>query len=133
MLVSIKASLRGTMNNSFDLWCVVAVLLLLLSTAEASKADCQAGPHNVNVNTDVPPSPEQFVVHWKTSVAATADSPATISIQVNRKWSPKGADRFYQLIQDNYYNCNGFFRVVPNFVVQFGLAQRDMIVVPNSL
>lgn len=33
-----------------------------------------------------------------------------------------GADRFYQLAKDNFYNCATFFRVVPDFVVQFGLA-----------
>ena len=35
-----------------------------------------------------------------------------------------GADRFYQLVMDNYYNCATFFRVVPNFVVQFGIASQ---------
>jgi peptidyl-prolyl cis-trans isomerase A (cyclophilin A) len=36
--------------------------------------------------------------------------------------SPIGADRFYRLVLDNFYNCNACFRVVPGFVVQFGLA-----------
>ena len=45
-------------------------------------------------------------------------------LEVIRDWSPLGVDRFYQLIQDNYYDCGAFFRVVPDFVVQFGIASE---------
>ena len=43
-------------------------------------------------------------------------------IEAHREWAPRGADRFYELIQDHYYNDARFFRVIPNFVAQFGLA-----------
>jgi len=43
-------------------------------------------------------------------------------IEAHREWAPRGADRFYELIQDRYYNDARFFRVIPNFVAQFGLA-----------
>jgi peptidyl-prolyl cis-trans isomerase A (cyclophilin A) len=42
-------------------------------------------------------------------------------VQVNRAWAPKGADRFYNLVKNGYYNNTRFFRVVPNFMVQFGI------------
>lgn len=42
-------------------------------------------------------------------------------VQVNRGWAPRGADRFYNLVKAGFYNDNGFFRIVPNFIVQFGL------------
>jgi peptidyl-prolyl cis-trans isomerase A (cyclophilin A) len=42
-------------------------------------------------------------------------------IHVTRAWAPLGADRFYNLVKNGFYNESGFFRIVPNFVVQFGL------------
>ena len=41
-------------------------------------------------------------------------------IEVNRSWSPNGADRLYQLIAHGYYDNAIFYRVVPEFVAQFG-------------
>ena len=43
-------------------------------------------------------------------------------VQVTRAWAPLGADRFYNLVRHGYYNDACFFRIVPNFVVQFGLS-----------
>ena len=43
-------------------------------------------------------------------------------IEVHREWAPLGARRFEELVKDGYYNNARFFRVLPRFVVQFGLA-----------
>jgi peptidyl-prolyl cis-trans isomerase A (cyclophilin A) len=43
-------------------------------------------------------------------------------VQVTRAWSPLGADRFYNLVKNGFYNGAAFFRIVPGFVVQFGLS-----------
>jgi peptidyl-prolyl cis-trans isomerase A (cyclophilin A) len=40
---------------------------------------------------------------------------------VHRDWAPKGADRFYNLVKNSYYDGARFFRVVPRFMVQFGI------------
>jgi peptidyl-prolyl cis-trans isomerase A (cyclophilin A) len=42
-------------------------------------------------------------------------------ITVHRDWAPKGADRFYNLVKNGFFTEARFFRVVPNFMVQFGL------------
>jgi len=42
-------------------------------------------------------------------------------ITVHREWAPKGADRFYNLVKNGFFDDTRFFRVVPNFMVQFGL------------
>jgi peptidyl-prolyl cis-trans isomerase A (cyclophilin A) len=42
-------------------------------------------------------------------------------IEVHREWAPLGADRFYNLVKNGYYNDVRFFRVVPDFMVQFGI------------
>jgi homoserine O-acetyltransferase len=43
-------------------------------------------------------------------------------IEVHRGWSPHGADRFYSLVRDGYYNDSRFFRVVKGRWVQFGIS-----------
>jgi peptidyl-prolyl cis-trans isomerase A (cyclophilin A) len=44
-----------------------------------------------------------------------------IIVDVTRAWAPNGADRFYNLVKNGFYDGVKFFRVVPNFVVQFGM------------
>ena len=42
-------------------------------------------------------------------------------IQVSREWAPLGADRFYNLVKNGFYDGTRFFRVRPGFMAQFGL------------
>ncbi|MBC7925942.1 MAG: peptidylprolyl isomerase [Bryobacteraceae bacterium] len=44
-------------------------------------------------------------------------------IEVNRQSAPKGADRFYKLIVDKFYDGARFYRVRPKFVVQWGISK----------
>lgn len=48
-------------------------------------------------------------------------------IEAVREWSPKGVDRLYQLIKHKYYQDVPIFRVVPNFVAQFGIHNDTLI------
>jgi len=58
-------------------------------------------------------APETFTATFETTKGE-------FEIEVNRNWSPKAADRLYQLIRHGYYDNAIFYRVVPNFVAQFG-------------
>jgi peptidyl-prolyl cis-trans isomerase A (cyclophilin A) len=42
-------------------------------------------------------------------------------VEVTRSLAPNGADRFYNLVKSGYFKDLGFFRVVPGFMVQFGI------------
>ena len=42
-------------------------------------------------------------------------------IEVHRAWSPRGADRFYNLVSNGYYDDVRFFRVIAGFMAQFGI------------
>ncbi len=42
-------------------------------------------------------------------------------IEVHRDWAPLGADRFYNLVKNGFYDNVRFFRVVSGFMVQFGI------------
>jgi peptidyl-prolyl cis-trans isomerase A (cyclophilin A) len=59
-------------------------------------------------------APDHFKVKFDTTKGP-------ILIQVERDWAPIGADRFYTLVKTGYFNGDRFFRVVPSFVVQFGI------------
>src|SRR4029077_4082177 len=42
-------------------------------------------------------------------------------IEVHRDWAPNGADRFYNLVKNGFYDNVRFFRVISGFMVQFGI------------
>jgi homoserine O-acetyltransferase len=56
---------------------------------------------------------------YKVRIETTAGS---YVIEVHRDWSPRGADRFFDLVQRKYYDDSRFFRVVTGKWVQFGIA-----------
>jgi peptidyl-prolyl cis-trans isomerase A (cyclophilin A) len=43
------------------------------------------------------------------------------TVEVTRSLAPNGADRFYQLVNTGFFSDIAFFRVVPGFMVQFGI------------
>jgi peptidyl-prolyl cis-trans isomerase A (cyclophilin A) len=59
-------------------------------------------------------APATFNAKFDTSVG-------TFVVQVTRAWAPNGADRFFNLVKNGFYNDARFFRAIPNFMVQFGI------------
>ena len=48
-------------------------------------------------------------------------SKGSFTITVNRAWAPLGADRFYNLVKNGFYDDARFFRVIEGFMVQVGI------------
>ena len=48
-------------------------------------------------------------------------SAGVFTVEVRREWAPLGADRFYNLVKHGFFDNARFFRVVPDFMVQFGI------------
>ncbi len=44
-----------------------------------------------------------------------------VLIEVHREWAPRGADQFHYLVSNKFYDGARFYRVVRNFVAQFGI------------
>ena len=59
-------------------------------------------------------APDSFITRFETSRG-------DFYVQVVRAWAPLGADRFYNLVRNGFYNGNRLYRVVDGFVVQWGI------------
>lgn len=65
-------------------------------------------------------APATYRAHFETSAGAFV-------VEVTRAWAPGGADRLYNLLRHGFYDGGRFFRVVPGFVVQFGLSRDPAV------
>ncbi len=59
-------------------------------------------------------APASYKVKFDTSKGAFV-------VEVHRDWAPLGADRFYNLVKNGFFNNARFFRVISGFMVQFGI------------
>ena len=64
---------------------------------------------------EIGPAPATFRVRFNTTKG-------DLVILVHRDWAPRGADRFWELAKMRFYEGNYFFRVLPNFIVQWGIS-----------
>jgi peptidyl-prolyl cis-trans isomerase A (cyclophilin A) len=92
------------------------------SPAKPSATHAAAGPRPSLLNPATLKSRAPAV--FKAKFATTAGD---FVVEVHRDWAPLGADRFYNLVRYGYFTNAAFFRVVPGFVVQFGLSANPEV------
>src|SRR5947209_7796302 len=51
----------------------------------------------------------------------------TFFVDVTRSWSPRGADRFYNLVLNHFYDRQPLFRVIRGSLVQWGISGTPAI------
>ena len=94
-----------------------SILVCLLSLAAILSISCskQQPAEKAKVAPANETAPAEFKVNFDTTRGP-------VIVDVTRVSAPIGVDRFYNLVKAKYFDGARFFRVVPGFVVQFGLA-----------
>ena len=101
------------------------MVLLLLAACGGDSGETpppvESTPPAPGPATEAPPpaptpaeTPASFRVQFETSKG-------NFVVQVDRSMAPNGADRFFQLVSEGFYDDVRFFRVIPGFMVQFGI------------
>ncbi len=100
---------------------------ILITLACAALAGCgsggsHSGPpdallHPAKLKTK---SPQLFTATFETTKGEFV-------IDVHRTWAPLAAERFYNLVKLHFFDGVKFFRVVPGFVVQFGISPYPQV------
>jgi peptidyl-prolyl cis-trans isomerase A (cyclophilin A) len=106
---------------------LLSIFVALVPALAAGRAQSAAHPSGTHPRTHMTTDPA--LLHPAT---LKAKAPAVFEVkftttkgdfivQVNRAWAPIGADRFYNLVKHGFFTGAPFFRVVPGFIIQFGL------------
>ncbi len=86
--------------------------------AEEVQGDAAAPDKSVLLDPDheswTRQAPDTFQVKFETSQGE-------VIIGITREWAPLGADRFYNLVDNGFYDGCKFFRVISGFMAQFGV------------
>ena len=121
-------------------WFLIVLLIALAPAATPAQAQSQtpapaakpataARPHATAPHTDpallhpatlTAKAPDVYEVTFKTTAG-------DFVVTVTRAWAPLGADRFYNLVRHGFFTDAAFFRVVPGFIVQFGLSANPAV------
>jgi peptidyl-prolyl cis-trans isomerase A (cyclophilin A) len=88
---------------------LAALALGLVAGATAAAAGNLSDPAALNAK-----APDVYQAKFDTSKGPFV-------VEVHRDWAPRGADRFYNLVKNGFYDNARFFRVIEGFMVQFGI------------
>jgi peptidyl-prolyl cis-trans isomerase A (cyclophilin A) len=95
-------------------------MLLFLSIILATASRAGEGKTETSPLLD-PKSPEMNQTAPDVFQAKFETSKGDFVIEVHREWAPLGADRFYNLVKNGFYDGCRFFRVISGFMAQFGI------------
>jgi peptidyl-prolyl cis-trans isomerase A (cyclophilin A) len=90
---------------------MIRLLAFLLALTVAAPALSQTLMNPAALNQQAP----------ATYKASFDTSKGSFVVEVHRDWAPRGADRFYNLVKNGFFDNARFFRVIKGFMVQFGI------------
>jgi cyclophilin family peptidyl-prolyl cis-trans isomerase len=97
---------------------ILAPLLLVVLGCRTSGIPPSRSARGLLLRPDDPfwagPAPDVFRARFETTQGPFV-------IEAYRAWAPRGADRFYHLVRAGFFDDSRFFRVVPEFIAQFGI------------
>ncbi len=100
------------------------ILTATIACGGADDTDSGADLANPLMNPNAPElnetAPDMYTAVFETSEG-------TFAIEVHREWAPNGADRFYNLVNNGYYDEARFFRVIDGFMAQFGMHADPLV------
>ena len=114
------------------LWLSLCLLCALAATANAAQtpaAKPKTPPPAATHPKTTPMSSDPALLHPSTLKMRAPDTfdvnfsttKGDFVVSVTRAWAPIGVDRFYGLVKHGFFTGAPFFRIVPGFIVQFGL------------
>jgi peptidyl-prolyl cis-trans isomerase A (cyclophilin A) len=92
--------------------CLSFIALPGLSAIDA--AEKESALRNPRISAMTQTAPALFKAKFETNKG-------DFIVEVHREWAPNGADRFYNLVKNSYYDEVRFFRVISGFMAQFGI------------
>jgi peptidyl-prolyl cis-trans isomerase A (cyclophilin A) len=101
------------MTRSLSLILTAALLAVFTPTAGFAQEGGSASLKNPAALKET--APDVFKARFDTSAGPFV-------VEVHREWAPQGADRFYNLVKNGFYDDARFFRVITGFMVQFGIS-----------
>jgi peptidyl-prolyl cis-trans isomerase A (cyclophilin A) len=101
--------IRGTPTVALVALAMTAAAAVVVGAEQAAARKSLLNPAGLKET-----APDVYNVKFDTSIGEFV-------IRVTRAWAPNGADRFYNLVKNGFYDETRFFRAVPNFMVQFGI------------
>ena len=96
------------MNRVFPALALTFAVAFMPAAAFAQKPSLK-NPASLNEK-----APDKYKARFDTSAGVFV-------VEVTREWAPLGADRFYNLVKNGFFDEARFFRAIEGFMVQFGI------------